>query len=351
MPDPIAMPNAPMRRIEGAPVFALVDSLLRRARLIALCAIGVASIVAGFTVLQPARFTSEGAFAPQGRRAGLSGVLGVAAQLGVDVSAASGDGPESPQFYADMLRSRPLVSALVDRRYVVPSLTGANGATLVTLLEARGNTAVLQREDAIRRLESAMQAMVLPKTGVVRFSVRTRHPELSRQVALQALAALDSFNIRARRSRASAERRFAQTRQEEVRRDLRAAEDRLLAFRTSNASVLAPGLQAQLSRLERELRAQEQLYLTLSQAYERAKLDEVRDTPVFTVLQAPEASVARDARGTVTKTLAGAVGGLLIGIFVTLVLGVMEAAARDGLLDGTTLARWGKRTGTRSAAP
>ena len=62
----------------------------------------------------------------------------------------------------------------------------------------------------------------------------------------------------------------------------------------------------------------QQIYTSLAQAYEQAKIEEVRDTPVITVLQPPEIPVLPNSRRVVVKTVLGFILGL--GCAATLVL-------------------------------
>jgi uncharacterized protein involved in exopolysaccharide biosynthesis len=60
----------------------------------------------------------------------------------------------------------------------------------------------------------------------------------------------------------------------------------------------------------------EQVYVTLAQAYEQAKLDEVRNTPVITVVEEPEAPVRPDPRGVVTSGILGGLAGVAVGLAI-----------------------------------
>jgi uncharacterized protein involved in exopolysaccharide biosynthesis len=70
---------------------------------------------------------------------------------------------------------------------------------------------------------------------------------------------------------------------------------------------------------------EQQVFNSLAEAYEQAKLEEVRDTPVLTVVEAPTPPVRPDSRGVIKKALAGLLVGGVIGGLVAL---LREAAAR-----------------------
>ena len=156
----------------------------------------------------------------------------------------------------------------------------------------------LKREAAIRRLGDDVQATTVQKTGVIDVAVTTRNPALSLQVSTRLIELLNQFNLESRQTQAGAERRFTEQRLGEVKGDLRAAEDQLQHFLQRNREYRnAPELNFQQERLQRQVQLQQQLYTTLSQSFEQAKIEEVRDTPVITVVEPPEAPVRPDPRG------------------------------------------------------
>jgi hypothetical protein len=113
-----------------------------------------------------------------------------------------------------------------------------------------------------------------------------------------------------------------------VRDDLRASEDRLAAFFSGNRVYEnSPSLSLTQTRLTRDMELQRQLNATLSQQAEQAKLDEVRDTPVLTVLERPDLPLRPEPRGTVRFTLFALVGGSVLGVLFGLLSDTMRRAA------------------------
>jgi uncharacterized protein involved in exopolysaccharide biosynthesis len=87
----------------------------------------------------------------------------------------------------------------------------------------------------------------------------------------------------------------------------------------------SPELSFQQDRLSRAVSMEQQVYNSLAEAYEQAKLEEVRDTPVLTVVEAPMPPVRPDSRGVIKKGLAGLLVGGVIGVLMAF---LREAAAR-----------------------
>jgi uncharacterized protein involved in exopolysaccharide biosynthesis len=71
----------------------------------------------------------------------------------------------------------------------------------------------------------------------------------------------------------------------------------------------------------------QEVYTTLMQAQESAKLEVVRDTPVITIVEDVQMPIRPDSRGALLKTIVAFLFGCLLGAFVI--------AIRDALQLGT----------------
>jgi uncharacterized protein involved in exopolysaccharide biosynthesis len=260
-------------------------------------------------------FTSESSFLPQAQRPPQS-LSGIAAQLGLNLPTA--DGSQGPAFYVDLLQSPTILGQIVDGRYEAPRLS-RGPVSLSELYRVREESAALTREKTIERLDKDVGADFDGLTNVVKLAVRSRDPELSRELNERLLTLVNHFNQETRKSRAAAEREFTERRRAEVRADLRAAEDRLQTFQQRNRDYgQSPQLTFERERLVREISQQSQLYSSVSQAFEQAKIEEVRDTPVITILETPDLPAEADSRHLVRYIVVGVVLGIVVGVVAAL---------------------------------
>lgn len=240
-------------------------------------------------------WTANASFAPQARRGINTGFQGLAAQLGVTVP--GGEATQSPLFYSDLLRSNMLLNDVVTAKYPAGDRRKA-GHTLEQMLEIDGKTAQQRRTLTVRALRKRMVILTNAKTGVVDFSVRTPDPVTSAAVAQRLLELVNRFNLQTRQSNAAAERRFIQSRVNDVANSLRDAEDAEQSFLQRNRDYRnSPQLIFQHDRLDRAVQQQQQLYTALTQSLEQSKIEEVRDTPVITVIEQPEQPAFPDSLG------------------------------------------------------
>jgi uncharacterized protein involved in exopolysaccharide biosynthesis len=290
-------------------------------------AVVTAATVSVVSLMTPRTYTVAASFVPQGRRSP-SGVSGLAAQLGISVPTDPG---QSPSFYADLLKSRPILEAVAESSYTLVAEGGDSvTGTLATVLKIDDETEILKRDAAVEELTKAVAVGVTPRTGVVSVDVKTRYPNLSVQISRRLLDLLNSFNLGTRQSQAAAERRFVEGRLQDAKQALRQAEDALQAFLLRNRDFRnAPELSFQQDRLAREVTVQQQVYATLAQAYEQARIEEVRDTPVITVLASPQLPARPDRRGLMKKGFLA----LLIGAVLGFLVAAWREYVRDARLD------------------
>lgn len=287
-------------------------------------------------LLSATTFTASTSFVPQGagEGGGISRIASLAGQFGFQLP--SGSLGESPEFYAQLVTSRGILRILATEEFrfdepgdgELASVTG----TLPDLLEleTREEDPAVRREAAIKWLRGAVSVATGRETGIVRVSIQTPWAGLSRTLADRILELVNEFNLQTRQSQGAAERRFVEDRLLESRDSLRAAEDRLEAFLKSNRQWTAsPELSFEHERLQRQVSMQQQVYTSLAEFYEQARIAEVRNTPVITVVETPELPVRADPRRRVLKLALGVVLGGMVGGMLALVQEYMQRARED----------------------
>lgn len=298
-------------------VLEILTIMLRHRHLILGGALGLGVLTVVVGLLLPRTYTVSASFMPQVAGNRFSQFAGVAAQLGVTVP---GDEPgQSPEFYASLLRSDAVLRPLALREYSTTRGDSGWSGTLIEWFDIGGVSPTHQLEDTIEELRNRIKVRTDRRTSVVHFSVKTRDPYLSTSIVDAAIDRLGRFDVDTRRSRAGAERRFIEGRLAEILDTLRAAEDRVEAFLESNRLYRnSPQLMFEHDRLQRDLRQAQQLHNTLAQAHEQARINEVRNTPVLTVVETPHVPARPDRRGLVVTILIALLVGAVFGSVVAL---------------------------------
>lgn len=287
--------------------------LLRRRRLIVAISIVTAVLALGIALVLPPTFTATTVFVPESPTnsrlpAGLAGLVG---QLGLPLDL---DAARSPRFYADVLKSRALLERVLLSRYPDPRSPG-DSASLLEILNVRGRDDGARLARGVRALEGRINTQVNTQTNMVRFSVELRYPTLAAAVTARFLEYLDDFNSKTRQSQGRARRRFVDQRIDEAGTELRGAEAQLRAFHERNRSWQeSPLLTLQEGQLRRQVAIRQEVYLTLSRELETAKIEEVNDTPVITIIDPPVVPRERSKPKPVRVAILGLVLGAAIAV-------------------------------------
>ena len=296
-------------------VIALASVLLRwRRAILALAMIG-ALVAFAAALLARREYVASATFIPHapesGAPAGLATAIG---QLGIRLPS-TGEG-WGPPIYVELLRSAELLAPLAGDTLIVTEEGGRRMAIadLLNVKSPRGTALRLERtREELNRIISADEDKAI---GAVRVSVRTRWPSVSLALADSLVAGVNRFNLDTRKSQAAAERQFVEARVTEAQNALRGAEERLSDFKQRNKVIGSPELTLEQDRLQREVGLRQQVYTNLVQNEEEARIREVRDTPVITILESPRLPVLPESRQLVRKTLTGALAGIVLGIVI-----------------------------------
>jgi uncharacterized protein involved in exopolysaccharide biosynthesis len=299
---------------EDLTLTGLLGFMLRNWRPILGTGLAACLLVGTTALLHPRTYTSTARFMPQSSDGALSRLAGLATTFGVSVVGT--DQGSSPAFYAELLESRDILRRTVEAPYRFVGETDSMGGTLVELFRARGDTPAARRDAAAKKLLESINVTVGRETGTVNLEVTTPWPGLSQLVASRMVQLVSDFNLHRRQTKAGAERRFVEARLAEAKDTLRAAEERLQGFLQRNRDYRnSPQLQFEHDRLEHDVNLQQQLYTSLTQSYEAARIDEVRNTPVITLMEPPDLPSKPDPRLAWLKGLLAGLVGLAAGAF------------------------------------
>jgi len=264
----------------------VLNTLLRRWRVVAglplVAAVGTAAVS---FALRPT-YTATATFVPEGRNqnrlpaaaAGLVGGLGIT--LGAEPT-------QSPRFYADVVRSRELLERILTAWYTDPRARGdvTDSSTLLRMLRTKGRNPADSLARGVKKLNELISVRVDDQTSIVRVSVDGEYPALAAAVANRVVEYLNDFNTKKRQSQARERRKFTEARVVAADSELRSREEAVKTFYERNRGwQQSPELTFEEARLRRQVEIGQQVYGTLKREYETARIEEVNDTPVITVI-------------------------------------------------------------------
>ena len=308
-------------------ILAVATTLLRnRRRIIRWMVLGAVIAVAPVLNQRPV-YTATTTFIPQGGDAGQPGISSLASQFGIGGIA---NLSQSSDFYSRLLRSRALLSSIVNDTFPVQEMGGRRVA-FVKLFDIDGESARRREEQGVQLLTAIAASNVIRSTGEVQLTVTTPWPSVSLAIAKALVNGVNSFNQKTRQSQAREERKFVEARLSTARDNLNLAEERLIRFLQANKQVgSSPELNLEREQFQSEISMQQQVVTSLAQSYEEVRTREVRDTPLITVIEPPSVPTVPASRGRAKRGLTGLLVGAVIGVFLVLISKSLSRLRKDG---------------------
>ena len=295
--------------------------------------LGVAGLALALiaTLVVPAVYRSNASFVANSfgqskvsSAAASSPISGLLSQFGGSLG---GDPSESPNFYLELMYSRELLTRLLDSKFPDPRTSNVrDSARLIDILRLRSKDPARRMELGVKEMTKAIKGGLDPKTNLVWFSTDAEYPELSSQISNRMIALVSSFNRETRVSRAKSKREFLERRLDSAKTELRQSEENLRLFYEQNRGILmAPGLKAEEARLKRAVDVQSDLFLSLQGQLEVARIDEINDAALITVIDT--AVVPRKAQW--PRYGVASITGLSLGLLVGLLAAGCATVLQD----------------------
>lgn len=317
MPMPAPYPTMPQSALPR-----LLPELIRRRRMIATCGAVGCVLALGVSLVLPSMYTAETTFTPEvssssalsGSLAGLAGLAGLASQLQLSPASLSG---ASPDFFAQVVHSREVLKAALDTPFPDPNDPAHRPRRLMDLLDVSGKTPRDRLERAIKKLGKRVDVAIDRRTGIITLSVKQRSPTLAAGVANRVVELVNELNLQRRQVQSRQQRQFLARRLDDAQRALGEAEQQHLRFLEQNRRYQeSPSLDAEAARLERQVQLKQEVFLSLTKSVEEARIAELRDTPMLSVIDSAEPPYRRSSPRLFINTVLGLLIGLTAGIWI-----------------------------------
>lgn len=337
------------RSAEDVSLLELLTPLVRRRKLMLGIPI-VFGLLAGLvSLVLPSAYTAQTTITPVSPSIGALGgsallsLAGLAGQLGV---ASGGGGSVSPDFIANVLKSREVLTATLQSRFQSGAPENRE-LPLLDILRVEGRSEPTRLSRGVRKLDKAVQTKVDRSTGIVTLMVKARDPKLAADIANRMRGILNTFNLERRQSQSREQARFTRERLVEAEADLRQAEAAQLRFLQANRQYRgSPLLEFEAGRLQRTVDLRQEVYMSLMKAYDEARISEARDTPVITTIDSAVAPIQRSAPRPVLNVVIALLAGGLVAFSLVFLLEQRAQATRSAAPGYQT---WNPARGRESA--
>lgn len=318
-------------RVEGpreeTSLLAFLSILLLHRRVIILSALAGTAIFGAIAAASANLYASRASFVVRGSSVPVQLPGGSAALRALQQSSALS---QSVNFYSDLVKAKSVVYPVAARTYLTSRGERKSLAQIYGIDERDPRIANALAGD---RLISEVSSSIYSRSGVIGMAVKSTDPLVAQQLATGILEALDSYGGNRRQAQNVEERRFIEDLLAEARAKLDGAEEEVAAFLRDNREYEnSPQLRLAYNRLTRNVMMQQQIYTALTQSYEQAKIEEVRDPATLNIVEPPDLPAEPQRREAVRQTLLGLAAGTLLGI----VIAFLKQRAAESRALGTT---------------
>jgi uncharacterized protein involved in exopolysaccharide biosynthesis len=325
--------SPPVPRRAEVSVLELGTILLRRRRLLFMLGLLGAALGGLVAFLGGRSYGTRAVFMPHESQSGVSELALAASQLGLQVPGNASAG-WVPAVYVELINSRVLLEPIALDTFVIAE-EGGRRAELADLLGVNERDPARRSELAVQALRNRIRAQETRGFSAVSVTAYASWPSVSHGIVERLLASVSEFNLNKRKSQAVAERTFVEGQLAAAETEMRTAEERLKEFLEGNRGGIdrSPELTFQRNQLEREMLLRQELRLSLFKSLEEARIREVRDTPVMTVLEEPRLPGVPEPRGFPLRVAVGLFAGLVLASGIAFLSHLWADAKRVGDAD------------------
>lgn len=287
--------------------------------LLKMCGIAaLVGLVVAFSL--PKEFTTTVKLAPETEDASkkMSGLGGLAAMAGINLSASAGADAISPDLYPDVVQSTPFLLELFpvevkDKKgnfsgslyeymdehqrmawwgYIVKLPFQALGAVMNAFSDEEDSSDQLNpfhltkdQQEVLKSLQECISVSVDKKTLVITASVQMQDPVISAEMTKVVLERLQNYITEYRTRKVKNDLVFTQKVFAEAKEAYYKAQQAYAAFEDANRNIISSSYRTEQERLKNEMTLTFNVYNTLAQKLEQDKLRVQEQTPVYTVIE------------------------------------------------------------------
>jgi uncharacterized protein involved in exopolysaccharide biosynthesis len=220
----------------------------------------------------------------------------LAAQFGVAVPSSGGENAQ--WVYTDLIKSRTLARALLDRKFDTNEY-GPEKSLLQILTygdeepEVGPDTLIKVGIESYLGMIDVAQDKI---SSIYTITVNAFEPQFAADLCAALIEELDKHQRTYKTAKVKETRQFIEGRIIDIQKELESAEENLKVFRDRNRQIgQSPALLLEQQRLTRETSVLTGVFTTLKQQLEMTKIEEVKESTLIQVLDPPIAPFHRDS--------------------------------------------------------
>jgi uncharacterized protein involved in exopolysaccharide biosynthesis len=263
---------------------------------------------------------------PTGEDNSLSNIQGFASQFGMSLPFQGGSALSFSDIYPEVLKSRQLIAIILEKKFNTRKY--GQKQSLKNILSRQYRLGKYDVDERFKRASEILQDNIKVSkarlTTIVTLEVGAIEPDFAVDLTNAIINESDKLQRQFKTHQVSDKRSFIEDRIKDVKKDLESAQEDLKEFREKNRQVqYSPALLLEEERLTTEMDVKKEIFSTLKQQFELAKIEEVEEGATVQILDKPVAPYQQSN----PKVLLS----IFLSIFVGFGLSIVLAYIMDGL--------------------
>jgi uncharacterized protein involved in exopolysaccharide biosynthesis len=323
-------------------VLTIINTMMRHVWLIITCGLIALAIVTYNGMRAEPEYTSKATFLPSGNQSSMSGVSGLAAQLGLIRPSGYGTA-----YYVYIAKSPVLLRDVVQKKVTFKDKDSVTRTqSLIEFYHLEKADPYVAATVAAGMLRENVKAVASVSTNIVDLSVTARYPQMARQLADTIVAAIIEFNRRSRAKLLDDEQMFVATERDRAERRLDSI-DREMTEALFRNRMVDPGnnpkIDAERDRIQQHRAIQRDVYVSLATAGIQSGIDARRSAPSVTVVEPAELPLGPDSSAGINQPIVAFVAGLVAGCIIAFILSYFARKRREEADEAAEFARLKRR--------
>ncbi len=246
--------------------------------------VAVITLIILFFVVKPYYTSSVTILPDSGRKPTFNQLSDLAALAGISVGENAGT-----EIYQNLLTAETVLAPAVYAKYKTEEFTDSVNLIKYFEIDNYSDEPVeIRKRKRFLKIKKILlgkiQTRLDRKTKILTLSVTMPESKLSAEVANNIVKSLDNYLRTKTKTYASEQSRYIEKRILQVSDSLNTAENKLKDFREKNRVIISsPALLLKQTRLLRNVKILQSVYIELNKQLELAKIEEVKDTPILNI--------------------------------------------------------------------
>ena len=264
---------------------------------------------------------------PTGEGNSLSDIQGLASQFGLSIPFQGGSNLSFTDIYPEIVKSRQLIAIILEKKFNTRKY--GQKQLLKNILSRQYRLDKYDVDERFKRASEILQDNIkISKarlTSIVTLEVGAIEPDFAVDLTNAIINESDKLQRQFKTHQVSDKRSFIQDRIKDVKKDLETAQEDLKEFREKNRQVqYSPALLLEEERLTTEMDVKKEIFSTLKQQFELAKIEEVEEGATVQILDKPVAPYEQSSPKVILSIFLSFFIGFGLSVVISYVMDELE---------------------------